>query len=119
MRGNRRSVICFFMALLSSCGINTPSLPAQGEQRRSSIFNISRDIPPSVVPISVDRDAAIKAYSCSISGCCAPFRVGVHSGAETHFASDRTGARRRSRWRHDCRRSSVQCRRIGACGREA
>jgi hypothetical protein len=64
------------MALLSSRGISTPSLPAQGEQRRSSIFNIPRDIPPSVVPISADRDAAIKAYSYSISACCAPFRVG-------------------------------------------
>jgi hypothetical protein len=30
--------------LLSSRGISTPSLPAQGEQRRSSIFNIPRDI---------------------------------------------------------------------------
>ncbi len=28
------------------CGIDTPSLTAQGEQRRSSFFNIDRDIPP-------------------------------------------------------------------------
>jgi hypothetical protein len=28
------------MALLSFRGISTPSLPAQGEQRRSSYFNI-------------------------------------------------------------------------------
>src|ERR1700676_1854352 len=35
-------VIAFFMALLSFCGISTPSLPAQGEQRRSSYFNIPR-----------------------------------------------------------------------------
>src|SRR5262249_41939373 len=34
-----------FMALLSFRGISTPSLPAQGEQRRSSFFNKSRDIP--------------------------------------------------------------------------
>jgi hypothetical protein len=33
------------MALLSFVGISTPSLPAQGEQRRSSYFNIGRDIP--------------------------------------------------------------------------
>src|ERR1700757_4436563 len=33
-------VIAFFMALLSFRGISTPSLPAQGEQRRSSYFNI-------------------------------------------------------------------------------
>src|SRR6476619_6367281 len=35
-------VITFFMALLSFRGISTPSLPAQGEQRRSSYFNIPR-----------------------------------------------------------------------------
>jgi hypothetical protein len=33
-------VIAFFMALLSFRGISTPSLPVQGEQRRSSYFNI-------------------------------------------------------------------------------
>jgi len=33
-----------FMALLSFRGISTPSLQAQGEQRRSSYFNIGRDI---------------------------------------------------------------------------
>ena len=32
------------MALLSFRGIDTPSLKAQGEQRRSSYFNIHRDI---------------------------------------------------------------------------
>src|SRR5665811_237490 len=35
-------VLTFFMALLSFCGFDTPSLPAQGEQRRSSYFNIPR-----------------------------------------------------------------------------
>jgi hypothetical protein len=34
-----------FMALLSFRGFGTPSLPAQGEQRRSTYFNIRRDIP--------------------------------------------------------------------------
>ena len=34
------------MALLSFRGISTPSLKAQGEQRRSSLFNIPRDNPP-------------------------------------------------------------------------
>jgi len=33
-----------FMALLSFRGFDTPSLPAQGEQRRSFYFNIDRDI---------------------------------------------------------------------------
>jgi hypothetical protein len=33
-------VLNLFMALLSFRGISTPSLPAQGEQRRSSYFNI-------------------------------------------------------------------------------
>ena len=35
-------VLTLFMALLSFRGISTPSLPAQGEQRRSSYFNIRR-----------------------------------------------------------------------------
>jgi hypothetical protein len=34
-----------FMALLSFRGFDTPSLPAQGEQRRFTYFNIGRDIP--------------------------------------------------------------------------
>src|SRR5882724_2851839 len=38
-------VVSLFMALLSSRGISTPSLQAQGGQRRSSYFNIVRDIP--------------------------------------------------------------------------
>jgi hypothetical protein len=38
-------VLNLFMALLSFRGISTPSLPAQGEQRRSSFFNSRRDIP--------------------------------------------------------------------------
>ncbi len=44
-------VISLFMALLSSHGISTPSLQAQGEQRRSSYFNNHRDIafPPDVI----------------------------------------------------------------------
>ncbi len=36
------------------CGIDTPSLTAQGEQRRSSFFNIDRDIPKLGI-ISPDR----------------------------------------------------------------
>ena len=41
-------VIVSFMALLSFRGIDTPSLAAQGEQRRLSLFNIRRDnSPPS------------------------------------------------------------------------
>src|SRR5665647_803778 len=39
-------VLTFFMALLSFCGFDTPSLPAQGEQRRSSYFNIPRGNSP-------------------------------------------------------------------------
>jgi hypothetical protein len=37
------------MALLSSRGISTPSLQAQGGQRRSSYFNNDRDIAPVIV----------------------------------------------------------------------
>jgi hypothetical protein len=39
-------VLILFMALLSFRGISTPSLPAQGEQRRFSYFNIQRGNPP-------------------------------------------------------------------------
>src|ERR1700685_4045716 len=45
-------VLILFMALLSFRGISTPSLPAQGEQRRSSYFNIQRATPP---PLSHPR----------------------------------------------------------------
>jgi hypothetical protein len=38
-------VLILFMALLSFRGISTPSLPAQGEQRRFFYFNIQRDNP--------------------------------------------------------------------------
>ena len=39
------AVVSLVMALLSFRGISTPSLQAQGEQRRHPIFNIRRDIP--------------------------------------------------------------------------
>src|ERR1700737_1941512 len=50
-------VIAFFMALLSFRGISTPSLPAQGEQRRSFYFNIPRGNSKSEVakPVTVLR----------------------------------------------------------------
>jgi hypothetical protein len=41
-------VISLFMALLSSRGIDTQSLQARGEQRRSIYFNNDRDIPRSL-----------------------------------------------------------------------
>jgi hypothetical protein len=44
------------MALLSFRGISTPSLPAQGEQRRSSYFNIPRGN-------STDSTTMLKAQS--------------------------------------------------------
>src|SRR6266571_2680548 len=48
-------VVRLSMALLSFRGFDTPSLPAQGEQRRSSFFNIRRDI--SIICTVVDRIA--------------------------------------------------------------
>jgi hypothetical protein len=42
-------------------GIDTPSLTAQGEQRRSSFFNIDRDIPPNLEAILYLFDASDKA----------------------------------------------------------
>src|ERR1700737_711093 len=54
-------VLTFFMALLSFRGISTPSLPAQGEQRRSSYFNIPRgNSAPRVTRFPVRNSATIK-----------------------------------------------------------
>ncbi len=49
------------MALLSFRGISTPSLKAQGEQRRSSLFNIPRDIPRTAFWLLVYSAFAILA----------------------------------------------------------
>ena len=46
-------VISLFMALLSSRGISTPSLQAQGEQRRFFYFNNDRDIPHNLSTAAV------------------------------------------------------------------
>jgi len=43
------------MALLSFRGFDTPSLSAQGEQRRSTYFNIGRDIPSPVLEIGLNE----------------------------------------------------------------
>src|SRR5437016_933877 len=52
--GSRCSKFVHGVAFL--CGISTPSLPAQGEQRRLSFFNIDRDNPtPNEGPISDGR----------------------------------------------------------------
>jgi hypothetical protein len=48
------------MALLSFRGISTPSLPAQGEQRRSSYFNIPRG--NSMFGIFQRSDAMLSAF---------------------------------------------------------
>jgi hypothetical protein len=46
--------------LLSFRGFDTPSLPAQGEQRRSTYFNIGRDIPGvSTVPAAVCQNGVM------------------------------------------------------------
>jgi len=43
------------MALLSSRGISTPSLQAQGEQRRSSYFNNDRDIALRYIIVHIEN----------------------------------------------------------------
>jgi hypothetical protein len=50
-----------FMALLSFRGFDTPSLPAQGEQRRSTYFNIGRDIP--ITCWSISKPASFRRFS--------------------------------------------------------
>ena len=62
------------MALLSFRGISTPSLPAQGEQRRSSIFNIPRDIPPG--QFSMETPGQISAEIDSQDHVCRPIALG-------------------------------------------
>jgi hypothetical protein len=54
-------VLILFMALLSFRGISTPSLPAQGEQRRFSYFNIQRGNPHVVGRGRVFRSGACRA----------------------------------------------------------
>ena len=56
-------VISLFMALLSSREISTPSLQAQGEQRRFFYFNNDRDI-PSVR--AAGRSFASNKFGCAI-----------------------------------------------------
>jgi hypothetical protein len=57
------------MALLSFRGISTPSLQAQGEQRRSSYFNNDRDIAGPGLGGS-RRQQAAKAAGAADRGDC-------------------------------------------------
>src|SRR5450432_2969512 len=59
-------VIAFFMALLSFRGISTPSLPAQGEQRRSSYFNIPRgnSLPKRLEEVLQSTRLCIESRAC-------------------------------------------------------
>src|SRR5450432_2832409 len=64
-------VIAFFMALLSFRGISTPSLPAQGEQRRSFLFQHS----PGQFPLSPNSLVSVLAAAgvkCSVPCHCGP-----------------------------------------------
>jgi hypothetical protein len=56
-------VIAFFMALLSFRGISTPSLPAQGEQRRSSYFNIPRGNSTTPIQTNLMYDSLDACYA--------------------------------------------------------
>jgi hypothetical protein len=58
-------VLHLFMELLSFRGISTPSLQAQGEQRRPSFFNIGRANAGAITPptIEVSHDSAGRAPS--------------------------------------------------------
>jgi hypothetical protein len=53
------------MALLSFRGIDTPSLPAQGEQRRSFYFNIDREYvgAPAAAYVRLAADAGNQSKS--------------------------------------------------------
>src|SRR5208283_4243064 len=69
-------VVRLSMALLSFRGFDTPSLPAQGEQRRSSFFNIRRDIGPfsavslkeaTMAPLPIQTVGVISSITCAQS----------------------------------------------------
>jgi len=55
-------VLNLFTALLSFRGISTPSLPAQGEQRRSFYFNIRRDIPAADVTAYTKKKGRLRCH---------------------------------------------------------
>src|SRR5271166_2376854 len=55
------NVVGLFMALLSFRGFDTPSLPAQGEQRLPLIFNIQGQRPASRRIVSGERAASTSA----------------------------------------------------------
>src|SRR5271165_316228 len=57
------NVVGFFMALLSFRGFDTPSLPAQGEQRLPLIFNIQRG--NALVCASLQRFTSVWKQSSS------------------------------------------------------
>src|ERR1700747_708545 len=58
-------VVCPFMALLSFRGIDTPSLAAQGERRRLSLFNIRRDNSP----VSCHKSSPLWSRAASVPAC--------------------------------------------------
>ncbi|MGO9234930.1 MAG: hypothetical protein ACLP4V_12960, partial [Methylocella sp.] len=62
-------VISLFMALLSSRGISTPSLQAQGEQRRFFCFNNDRDIPSDLLPPWLLRDPPLHHTGQGAEAC--------------------------------------------------
>src|SRR5450759_28054 len=97
-------VIAFFMALLSFRGISTPSLPAQGEQRRSSYFNIPRGNPNrdsvAVSPNSMGCVGRLTGRACYSRGCWGADRWSRHIEADVAgylLGSDCDGYYRRHR----------------------
>src|SRR5271166_2771647 len=60
------NVVGFFMALLSFRGFDTPSLPAQGEQRLPPIFNIQRGNAHSRVTLSL-KSLELKSFKAIAS----------------------------------------------------
>jgi len=80
------------MALLASRGFDTPSLSAQGRQRRQSFFNIRRDIPHGidangkVLVRSKLRRAEVLEFFANVGSCL----VGMEACAMAHY------------WARDC-----------------
>jgi hypothetical protein len=81
------------MALLSSRGISTPSLQAQGGQRRSSYFNNDRDIAEHrhglLFPSEIARGRAEQmSRTKTILAAANPSRCEVDTGAKALERAD-------------------------------
>jgi SRSO17 transposase len=92
------AVLILFMALLASRGFDTPSLPAQGRQRRSTFLNIGRDIPQSSASLWPPGQGPLPVKPWSGRGR-PPSRVGRSAEHKPVSAKDLAAALPKGAWR--------------------